>query len=160
MGDNASCLCRPASDLKPGFAFVEYEEPSQCSDAIAKLHDANVLGNRIVVEPAKLNMKKFSSNRQKGYRVKVSDLHVNVSWQDLKDFARTAGEVMFTNVFMDGDRKLGVIEFETREACEEALRKLDGVEFRGHVVRVMMVCLGMNEVGLGIRSELGGWRAE
>ena len=137
-----------ALDLKPGFAFVEYEDPSQSSEAIAKLHDANVLGNRIVVEAAKLNMRRQSNSRQKGFRVKVSDLNMNVSWQDLKDFARTAGEVIFTNVFMEGDRKHGVIEYETREACEEALHKLDGVDFRGHVVRLMMVCLGTKMEGV------------
>ena len=53
-------------------------------------------------------------------RCRVSGLPARTSWQDLKDFMRSAGEVGYSNVIQDGT---GVVEFLSRGALEEAIRK-------------------------------------
>ena len=46
-------------------------------------------------------------------RVKVLDLSPRTSWQDLKDWARNAGQVMFTNVFRTSDGgAYGIVEYQ------------------------------------------------
>ena len=42
----------------------------------------------------------------------VLGLEPRTSWQDLKDWARAAGNVTFTNVFTKDHQKLGIIEYE------------------------------------------------
>ncbi len=51
--------------------------------------------------------------------------------QDLKDFAREAGDVMYTNVTGDGS---GVVEFAKESSLEWAVKNLDGKKFRTHMV--------------------------
>jgi arginine/serine-rich splicing factor 4/5/6 len=102
------------------------------------------------VEPAKLNLPKPNYNKPKGFRATITNLDVGVSWQDLKDFARTAnGEVLYSNVYKEGDRKVGVVEYDSREACEDAVRQLDGSKFNDNVVSMTMVinqCLQIIEL--------------
>lgn len=121
-------------DLRIGFAFIEYAEPDDCAEAIDKLNGADFLGVQLLVEPAKIRL-----NAQKGYRVIISNLDAHVSWQDLKDFARTAGNVLFANVFLNDGAKTGVIEYETMEMCEEAIRTLHDTTFSGTRVHLAMV---------------------
>jgi arginine/serine-rich splicing factor 4/5/6 len=118
---------------------VEFHETQDCADAIAGLNNADVLGIQgLVVEAAKI--RNGSNNiQQKGFRVNISNLDSRVSWQDLKDFAREAGTVMFTNVFIQDGYKVGVIEYETEEACENAIRLLDGKPFQGSEVSITRV---------------------
>ena len=52
-------------------------------------------------------------------RVRVSGLP-RTSWQDLKDFMRTAGDVGYSNVYPDGT---GVVEFTTKAGFDEAMKK-------------------------------------
>lgn len=76
---------------------------------------------------------RYPRPRRTSYRVIVENLSQNVSWQDLKDFMRTAGEVTYADCSRDGSGK-GIVEFETEEDLRAAIRKLDGVEFKGSEV--------------------------
>ena len=58
----------------------------------------------------------------------VSGLPKSCSWQDLKDFMRKAGDVVYTDA--NGETGEGVVEFSNREDMEEAVRKLDDTEFK------------------------------
>ncbi|PIA16443.1 hypothetical protein COEREDRAFT_81123 [Coemansia reversa NRRL 1564] len=64
------------------------------------------------------------------FRVLVENLSSMVSWQDLKDFARRAGEVSFADAhkLRPGE---GIVEFVDESGLRNALRKLDGEELRG-----------------------------
>ncbi|KAG5519445.1 hypothetical protein PMAC_002072 [Pneumocystis sp. 'macacae'] len=56
-----------------------------------------------------------------------------ICFWDLKDFMRTAGEVTYADCSRDGSGK-GIVEFETEEDVRAAVRKLDGVDFKGSEV--------------------------
>ncbi|OLY82910.1 Serine/arginine-rich splicing factor 4 [Smittium mucronatum] len=64
------------------------------------------------------------------YRILVENLSSSVSWQDLKDFMRRAGEVSFSDAhkLRQGE---GIVEFADEDGMEAALRKLDGEELKG-----------------------------
>lgn len=68
------------------------------------------------------------------FRVNISGLAPGVSWQDLKDFGRTAEvEVTYTNVSRDREGE-GTVEFRSADQMEQAVSKLDGTEFQGEIV--------------------------
>ena len=74
----------------------------------------------------------------KGYRLIVEGLDQMTSWQDLKDFGRTAGEsVAFADVY-SGRRggKEGVIEYHDFEDFKHAAKYLDDARLNGVRVRV------------------------
>ena len=63
--------------------------------------------------------------------VSSGSLHVDpASLQDLKDYMRQAGEVMYTNTHQNRNGE-GVVEFGSRGDMEYALDKLDGSELAG-----------------------------
>ncbi|CCA73791.1 hypothetical protein PIIN_11698 [Serendipita indica DSM 11827] len=75
--------------------------------------------------------------RVPGIRLVVTGVSRDTSWQDLKDFARQAGNVTFADIDRDVPNQ-GVIEYSTREEADQAIRDLDGKEIRGTSVRVAL----------------------
>jgi len=69
------------------------------------------------------------------YRLIIKNLSVAVSWQDLKDFMRKAGEVTFTAAHQQR-RNEGIAEFGNKESLERALDELDGSEIHGMKIRL------------------------
>ncbi|KAJ2004562.1 Serine/arginine-rich splicing factor 6 [Coemansia thaxteri] len=74
-----------------------------------------------------------SAPQRTPYRMLVENLSSSVSWQDLKDFARRAGEVSFADAhkLRPGE---GIVEFIDESGLRTALRKLDGEDLRGRRV--------------------------
>ncbi|KAJ1786668.1 serine arginine-rich splicing factor, partial [Coemansia sp. RSA 2399] len=64
------------------------------------------------------------------FRVLVENLSSSVSWQDLKDFARRAGEVSFADAHKRRPGE-GIVEFTDENGLRNAIRKLDGEDLRG-----------------------------
>ncbi|ETM43967.1 hypothetical protein L914_10734, partial [Phytophthora nicotianae] len=123
----------------PAFAFVDFEDARDAEDAIRGRDGYDYDGARLRVEPA--NGGRRESTRDRGsaryprnirgngeFTVEVSNLPPRVSWQDLKDFMRKAGDVTFTEV--DG-RGGGVVEYSNKRDMKYAVEKLDDSEFRG-----------------------------
>lgn len=71
--------------------------------------------------------------------MRVSNLATTVSWQDLKDFLRDAGDVAHADVDRRGS---GVASFATHDDMERAIRKLDNATLAGDRVRIREVRSG------------------
>lgn len=100
-------------DLKQGYAFVYFSRMEDAEDAVQRMHNKDIDGNQIVVEAARNNNRNSNSNKgNTELRLSCSNLDPETSWQDLKDWARRAGNVTFANVYVREGQKLGVIEFE------------------------------------------------
>jgi RNA recognition motif-containing protein len=56
----------------------------------------------------------------------LSKLPKSASWQDVKDFMRKAGDVIYADVDRNGG---GVCEFSNEDDMHNAVRKLDDTEF-------------------------------
>lgn len=54
-------------------------------------------------------------------RMRVLNLPAKTSWQDLKDYMRTAGEVGYASMVSES---VGVVEYSHKDDFEAALRKL------------------------------------
>jgi len=139
------CPSRP-----PAFAFITFDHYRDAEDAIAGEDGQKFDGLRLRVEMSKgsrgsddrysggrfsddrrdrdRDRRPVGGGRRTDFGVIVTNLPRRCSWQDLKDFMRKAGDVVFADIDSYGD---GVVEFSNREDMERAVDKLDGELFRG-----------------------------
>jgi arginine/serine-rich splicing factor 1/9 len=134
----------------PPFAFVEFEDPRDAEDAVSDLDGLSFKNSKIRVEFPReegrgrgeggsfpgdgIGRPRPSSSRsaptgmrRSAYRVLVSGLPLNTSWQDLKDHMRDAGEVCYADIFKDGS---GMVEFLHQEGVLNAVKKMNGTKIR------------------------------
>ncbi|CDO73584.1 hypothetical protein BN946_scf185014.g54 [Trametes cinnabarina] len=129
-----------------GFGFVEFESSRDAEDALNQFNGKNFMGSNIVVEFAKETRPRrepfdpdraMRSRRPPGFRLIVSGISRDTSWQDLKDFGREAGSVSYADIDRDAPGE-GILEYLSREDAERAVKELDGRDLRGQPVRVTM----------------------
>merc|ERR1712013_947654 len=75
-----------------------------------------------------------------GYRVMVENLSSNTAWQDLKDYMKQAGEVLYCKAHHDRQGE-GMVEFQKRGDMEWAIDKLDSTELASSAGQVTMQLL-------------------
>eukprot|EP00600_Ochromonadales_sp_CCMP1393_P006411 CAMPEP_0174968376 /NCGR_PEP_ID=MMETSP0004_2-20121128/8098_1 /TAXON_ID=420556 /ORGANISM="Ochromonas sp., Strain CCMP1393" /LENGTH=288 /DNA_ID=CAMNT_0016217599 /DNA_START=56 /DNA_END=922 /DNA_ORIENTATION=- len=133
----------------PAFAFISYEHYRDAEDAVRGRDGYNFDGYRLRVEFAKgerggggrgggyerggdrggpPRRGGGGGGRRTEYGVIVSNLPRGCSWQDLKDYMRKAGDVVYSNIERDGE---GIVEFSNRDDMEYAVKSMDDTEFRG-----------------------------
>lgn len=125
-----------------GFGFIEFEDPMDARDIVPAFHGSDLNGVRLTVQFARGSRHKESFHgdtnrptpprpRRTIYRMQISSLPSETSWQDLKDFARQPGlDVVYSETSRDRDGK-GFVEFETEKDLKTAVERLDGREFKG-----------------------------
>jgi len=132
-----------------GFGFVEFENSRDAEDVVQAFNGKTFMGTSIVVEFAKEARRReprdddrgygppVRSRRPPGFRVIVSGISRDTSWQDLKDFGREGGSVSFADIDRDnpGD---GILDYVTREDADNAVKTLDGRDLRGSSVHVAL----------------------
>jgi len=135
--------------LKGNYGFAEFDDLRDAQDAVKDLDGCKLLGTRIRVEHSRES--KYSRGRggrspprrkgnppgkRTGFKLIVENLSSRTSWQDLKDYMRQAGEVMYTNThnIRSGE---GLVEFGTKSDMEWALDKLDNTELDGRKIRLI-----------------------
>ncbi|KAK7133007.1 hypothetical protein R3I94_015034 [Phoxinus phoxinus] len=69
-------------------------------------------------------------------RLIVENLSSRVSWQDLKDFMRQAGEVTFADAHRPKLNE-GVVEFASHNDLKNAMEKLSGKEINGRKIKLV-----------------------
>ncbi|CAL8101798.1 unnamed protein product [Calicophoron daubneyi] len=134
--------------LKNGYGFVEFDNEKDADDAVYDLHGRELRGERIIVEHARLPPGSRGGSRRGGnrdrrygpptrteYRVVVENLSSRVSWQDLKDMMRKAGDVTYADAHKSS-RNDGIVEFAAYADMKEAIEKFDGYELYGRRLRV------------------------
>ncbi|XP_039966013.1 serine-arginine protein 55-like [Bactrocera neohumeralis] len=145
--------------LKNGYGFVEFEDSRDADDAVYEMNGKELMGRRIAVEQAKStargsNRDRYDGGRRGGrynergrntrfgppqrteYRLIVENLSSSVSWQDLKDYVRTAGEVTYCDAHKKR-RNEGVVEFASSSDMRRAIEKLDDTELNGRRIRLI-----------------------
>ncbi|XP_050293629.1 serine/arginine-rich splicing factor 5-like isoform X2 [Anthonomus grandis grandis] len=139
--------------IKNGYGFVEFDDYRDAEDAVYELHGKKLHGVRVSVEMARgrprgRDQEWFSSrDRDHGrprqgppvrtnYRLFVENLSSGVSWQDLKDFLRPAGEVTFADAHKKYKNE-GIVEFASYDDMKNAIRKFDDAVLNGRRIRLV-----------------------
>ncbi len=120
-------------EIKGTYAFVYFDQAQQAQLAIERMNGKELDGSSLVVENARSSSSHQNSGADKStgkgtrlvrrldLRILIRDVQRNVSWQDLKDWARNAGDVTYANVFVDHNNDyLGLIEYKV--GCSSVLR--------------------------------------
>ena len=81
-------------------------------------------------------LEKYGPPTRTDYRVIVDNLSSRVSWQDLKDFMRSAGEVTYADAHKSRKNE-GVVEFARHEDVQNAIDKLDDTELNGRRIKII-----------------------
>jgi len=85
-------------------------------------------------------------------RVYVGNLSWDVSWPELKDHMRTAGEVVRSDVICEHNGRskgCGIVEFETEEGAQQAIATLTHTELKGRTIFVREDREGSGSEGKG-----------
>lgn len=142
--------------LKKGYAFIEFDDYKDADDAVYELNGKKLLGEKVYLEIARGPRQKMSSNRygyrkraswidkygpptRTGYRLIVENLSSKVSWQDLKDYMRRAGEVTYADAHKQR-RNEGVVEFASYSDMKSAFNKLNDSELCGRRIHLVQDC--------------------
>lgn len=78
---------------------------------------------------------KYGPPRNTDYRVIVENLSSRVSWQDLKDLMRQAGEVTFADAHKR-ERNMGIVDFASLKDMKHAIDTLNDTEFHGRRIKI------------------------
>ncbi|KAH8146456.1 uncharacterized protein LAJ45_09402 [Morchella importuna] len=129
--------------LMNGFGFIQYDNEADAKDVVPAYHGRDFKGQTLTVQFARGNRhqprheytggadRSFPRPRRTAFRMNVTGLQPDTSWQDLKDFARRSNvDVVFSEVSRDRDGR-GMVEFETYEDLKRAVSSLDGTDFKG-----------------------------
>ena len=110
-----------------------------------------LLGERVTVERARgtprgrdqwssrndhRSHERYGPPTRTNYRVVVENLSSRISWQDLKDYMRQAGEVTYADAHKQ-NRNEGVVEFANYSDMKNAIEKLDDTELNGRRIRLI-----------------------
>ena len=146
-------------DGKPkGFGLVEFENANFARRACETLNGAELDGRPLTVrmdKQASLDSTSGGYGSGAGYlqddrsgsggggntKVFVGNLSFDTSWQDLKDFMRSAGNVVHADVPQRPDGKskgFGLVTFETAAAARRACQSLDNEELDGRQLQVRL----------------------
>ncbi|KAK5645396.1 hypothetical protein RI129_006696 [Pyrocoelia pectoralis] len=137
--------------IKNGYGFVEFDDYRDADDAVYELNGKKLLGERVTVERARgtprgrdqFSMRsdnrshdRYGPPARTNYKVVVQNLSSRVSWQDLKDYMRQAGEVTYADAHKE-NRNEGVVEFASYSDMKNAIEKLDDTDLNGRRIKLV-----------------------
>ena len=126
--------------LKRGYAFVFFEEQKDAEDAVKELVGRKIRGDRISLDFAKEDDNIYDPGRSveyAQYKLKVENLSSSTSWQDLKDYMKQAGEVLYCTAHTE-TRGRGTVEFYRKEDMEWALDRLEDTKLDGRRLKLSL----------------------
>ena len=131
--------------IKQGkYGFAEFEDRKYAEEAVYDLQGKRLLGAKVTLEFAKGPRKgerrapwvsKYGAPTRTKYGLKVFNLSSRISWQDLKDLFRKAGEVCFAEAHIDR-RNEARVEVESLEDLERIIKRYQGYEVNGRRIEL------------------------
>jgi len=127
--------------IKRTFGFVEFEDQKDAEEAVKDLTERKLRGVRITLEFAKTdkkpgpNSKKVPDYVPGQFRMRVENLSSKSALQDLKDYMKQAGEVVFCKAHHE-EPCVGMVEFLRREDLIWAIKNLDQTKLDGRRLKL------------------------
>mmetsp|Transcript_36721 Transcript_36721/g.70797 ORF Transcript_36721/g.70797 Transcript_36721/m.70797 type:complete len:330 (-) Transcript_36721:245-1234(-) len=144
----ADVLTRPDGKSSGG-GIVRYKYAKDAQRAIDELTDTDLNGRPIFVREDREKGKSYGGGGRGGSRgggargggttVFVGNLDWKVSWQDLKDHMKQAGEIEYADVITRSDGKSsggGLVRYTSAAAAQKAIRTLTDTEINGRLIFV------------------------
>jgi len=134
--------------IKQGkYGFAEFDDGRAAEDAVYDMHGRRMNGSKITVELAKGTQQvkekrrapwvsKYGAPQRTKFRLKVLNLSSRISWQDLKDKLRKAGEVTYAEAHTDR-RNEGRVELATMEDLERVVKRYQGYDMNGRKIELV-----------------------
>jgi len=145
-------------ELLNGYGFIEFDDYEDSRDARKSLDGYEMDGRRWVVEEARSGPRSSSTRtprrdeprgafegtgiRGGGVRGRrencllVTGLGSRTTWRELKDWARQAGSIEYTDIWHENGKKLGIIKYDNDRDSQDAVKTLDDTKCDGHYVRL------------------------
>jgi RNA recognition motif-containing protein len=130
-----------------GSALVVYQHPKEAARSIRELHESQLDGRNIFVREWRQDdgggdrnhTSGGSNSGADGRQLYVGNISYETTWQDLKDYFRQCGNVENADVIEDSHGKkkgFGIVRFSNERDANNAIRRLDGVEWLGRRLAV------------------------
>jgi len=138
---HADVFVEPSGRSK-GCGIVVYYTAEDAERAVEELNDSELMGRKIFVrKDREANSNCCREFGDQSCRVYVGNLAWSVTWKDLKDHFRAAGEVVRADVMCDwndGSRSkgYGIVEFQTPQEARAAINELGDTELFGRKIIV------------------------
>eukprot|EP01135_Chromosphaera_perkinsii_P009928 Nk52_evm21s1967 gene=Nk52_evmTU21s1967 len=145
-----------------GCGIVEYASQEGSQKAIDTMNDTDLNGRPIFVREDREKDSFEKKSDREGKQIFVGNLPYSVSWQDLKDLFREAGNVVRADVLLGHDgrsRGQGTVLFETEAEALTAIDMFSDKEFDGRALNVHLDKFANSAGGRGgMRGGRGGRR--
>ncbi|DBA90794.1 TPA: hypothetical protein ACH3X1_004001 [Trebouxia sp. C0004] len=151
-----------------GWGIVEFEKPEEAAAAIQQLDRSELKGREIFLREDREDFELTGSSRRDadsshqaergsasmkgpssrggrpsvavvGRRLFVNNLSAETTWQSLKDYFKSCGHVVHTDVFTDEEgqsKGAGIVEFQHCEEALQAISRLTNTTLDGCQIRV------------------------
>ncbi|DBA69951.1 TPA: hypothetical protein ACH3X2_012443 [Trebouxia sp. C0005] len=151
-----------------GWGIVEFEKPEEAAAAIQQLDRSELNGREIFLREDREDFELTGSSRREsgsfrqteqgsastrgpssrggmpnvavvGRRLFVNNLSPETTWQSLKDYFKTCGHVIHTDVFTDEEgqsKGAGIVEFQHSDEALQAISRLTNTTLDGSQIRV------------------------
>ncbi|EDO07024.1 RNA recognition motif domain containing protein [Babesia bovis T2Bo] len=126
-------------DYRRNFAFVDFVKSRDAEVAMREMNERVLLGTKLKVVPHSERSKRSETNREPDFasQATVLNLDNSASWQDLKDFARQAGEVVYASVIIRDQKRYGLVEFTSPKTMKAAVEQLNGKKIAVNELQVI-----------------------
>ncbi|KZT71584.1 hypothetical protein DAEQUDRAFT_809894 [Daedalea quercina L-15889] len=141
--------------LRTGYAIVNFELEKDALDVVSVLGKRRLLGAdlqaSLYIPRAKLRAidntpervprtrrisRDYSASVDSKNTIVITYLNKETCWQQLKDFARAAGRVVYCETNKK-NKRVGFVKYETRKDADNAVKELNGRELMNCRVRVL-----------------------
>jgi len=120
-----------------GCAIVTYQKPHDAQRAIRELQNSVLHGRPIFIREDREQASQFHTTQP--LQLFVGNLSYDTNWRDLKHHFRQCGEVERAEVMEGPDgrkRGYGTVRFYRSRDAQNAIRRLNGVDFMGRRLEV------------------------
>jgi len=130
-----------ADGRSKGCGLVAYRTAEDALNAVQELNDSELMGRQIFVREDR-ETDDGGKGGDQACRVYVGNLAWSVTWKDLKDHFKSAGDVVRADVMCEGNveggrsKGYGVVAFRSPEQATAAVEQLEDTELQGRKITV------------------------